>query len=518
MQLKNYLTHKNIFFFGLLLLAGGIPVSRFLVSVAQFILLGNWIFEMRFAEKWKQLRTSKAFWCYTGIYLFYLLGLIWSSDLDYGLKDIRIKLPMLWLPVLFFSTPPLSKREYHIVLHTFVASVLIASAWSMIVYSGITHIKINDIRDISRFESHIRFSLMIVLAVLYLFFVIIRKDTRWKIFYALTLLWLLGFLILLQSFTGIVIAGFIAFTALSWVLVSKTSGWIKLSFALIVISSAAYMLYVIVDEWKKQHEVKEVVRAEMPLVTIGGGEYYHNYESRTTENGNLVWVYIQYEELQRGWNRKSKLNFDSLDLDGNPVRYTLMRYLASKGLRRDSIGVSQLTPEDVKNIEDGYPNYLYTDRTGLRSRIHEIVWELDQVELDQNPTGHSLAMRLEFWKTAWHIIQQNPVAGVGTGDVANAFKDQYAIDKSRLQPEWQLRSHNQFLAVAVALGFIGLALFLLSFFSPFLFRRRHSRFFVLFMIIQFLSFFNEDTLETQAGVTFCVFFTQFLFHHDEYNL
>jgi len=143
---------------------------------------------------------------------------------------------------------------------------------------------------------------------------------------------------------------------------------------------------------------------------------------------------------------------------------------------------------------------------------------MDQVELNQNPTGHSLAMRLEFWKTAMHILRDNKLAGVGTGDVETAFKEQYAKDKSSLQPKWQLRSHNQFLAVAVALGFTGILLFLLSFFSPFLFRKKHSRFFVFFMLIQFLSFFNEDTLETQAGVTFCMFFTQFLFHHDEYNL
>lgn len=517
MQIKTYFTHKNIFFFGLLLLAAGIPVSRFLVSVAQFVLLGNWIAELRFAEKWKQVRSSKAFWAYTGIYLFYLLGMLWTSDYAYGLKDIRIKLPMLWLPVLFFSTPRLSKKEYHAVLHIFVAAVLFASAWSMIVYSGITRIQVRDIRDISRFESHIRFSLMIVLAILYLFFVIIRKDARYRFVYAITLVWLLSFLMLLQSFTGIVIAGLIAFTALSWVLVSKTRAWIKLVFTLTILCATGYMLYVISDEWYKQREVKEVVRAKMPLVTKSGHDYYHNYESRATENGNLVWMYLNYDELRREWNKRSKRAFDSLDVDGNPLKFTLTRYLASKGLTRDSVGMTQLTGQDIENVEKGYPNYLYTGNS-LRTRIHEIVWEIDQVKLDQNPTGHSLAMRLEFWKTAWGIICDHPLAGVGTGDVERAFKEQYARDKTPLPARWQLRSHNQFLAVAVALGCIGLVFFLLSFFSPFIFQKKHSRFFVLFMLIQFLSFFNEDTLETQAGVTFCVFFTQFLFHHDEYNL
>ncbi|HXB41383.1 MAG TPA: O-antigen ligase family protein [Bacteroidia bacterium] len=518
MQIKSYLTHKNIFLFGLVLLAAGIPVSRFLVSVAQFVLLGNWIIEGKFLEKWNLLKKSKAFWAYTGIILFYAAGLLWTSDYAYGLKDIRIKLPMLWLPVLFFSSPKLGKKEYHSVLHFFVAAVVFASFWSIMVYSGLTKIQIHDVRDISRFESHIRFSLMIVLSVLYLFFVLLKKDTRYKLIYAFTLAWLLGFLILLQSFTGIVIAGLIAFTALSWILVSKKSLLIKLSFSVFVISATGYMLYLVSDEWKKFHEIKQVDYAALPYFTKSNNRYYNDTNSRLTENGNLVWILIQNKEMKKEWNKKSWRPYDSLDYHGNPLYFTLVRYLASKGLTRDSAGVNQLSESDVKNIENGFPNYMYTSTSGMRTRIHELIWEIDQVKLNQNPTGHSLAMRLEFWKTAWHIIKENKIAGVGTGDVEIAFKEQYIKDKTSLQPRWQLRSHNQFFAVTVALGFIGLFLFLLSFFSPFLFCKKHSHFFILFMLIQFLSFFNEDTLETQAGVTFCVFFTQFLFHHDEYNL
>ncbi len=518
MQLKSYLTHKNIFLFGLVLLAVGIPVSRFLVSVAQFVLLGNWVVEMNFAHKWSLLKRSRAFWAYTGIFLFYLAGLLWTQDFAYGWKDIRIKLPMLWLPLLFFTSSQLSKKEYHSVLHFFVGAVIVASGWSMIVYSGITKIPVRDIRDISRFESHIRFSLMIVLSILYLFFVLLKKETRFKFLYILALAWLTGFLILLQSFTGIVIAGLIGFTALSWILVSRNTIFLKLSFSVLVLGAAAYTFYLVSDEWKKFHTVKEEDLTQLPLWSPSGRGYFHDKTSKLTENGNLVWVYVQPEELKQEWDKRNWRPYDSLDYLGNQLKFTLIRYLASKGLTKDSVGVSKLDTNDLRNIENGFPNYMYARKGSLRSRIHEMIWEFDQVKLDQNPTGHSLAMRLEFWKTAWHIIKRNKLTGVGTGDVEIAFKEQYLADKTSLQARWQLRSHNQFFAVSVALGFVGLFLFLLSFFSPFLSRKKLSRFFVFFMLIQFFSFFNEDTLETQAGVTFCVFFTQFLFHHDEYNL
>jgi hypothetical protein len=517
MQVKSYLTHKNIFLFGLVVLAVGIPISRFLVSVSQLILLGNWLLETRFVQKWNTLRSSKLFWAYIAIFLFYVLGMLWTTDYEYGLKDLRIKLPMLWLPVLFFTTPKLSKKEYHAVLHFFVAAVVAASLWSMAVYLGLTKIEVHDVREISRFESHIRFSLMIVLAVLYLFFVIIRKDVRHRIVFGLLLCWLLGFLILLQSFTGIIIAGLVAFSALSWVLFSRKSTLLKLAFTGVVLSGSVFMGYLVLDEWKKLNRAEEVDFASLPAATASHRWYYHEKNSRLRENGNLVWIYIQDDEMRQEWNKKSWRGYDSLDFKGNPLRFTLVRYLASKGLTRDSAGVNRLSEEDIRHIENGYANYLYTSSSGLRPRIHELLWELEQMEMQQNPTGHSLGMRLEFWQTAWHIMKKNPAFGVGTGDVEQAFKKQYAEDKTSLPARWQLRSHNQFLAVGVALGLCGLLLFLLSYFSPFLFRRSHSRFFVFFMFIQLFSFFNEDTLETQAGVTFCVFFTQLLFHHDEYN-
>jgi hypothetical protein len=518
MQLKGYFTHRNVFVLGVVLLATGMPVSRFLVSVAQILLLVNWLAERNFADKWQTLKRSGAFWSFTGIYLFYIVGLIWTDDFSYGIKDLRVKLPMLWLPLLFFTSPQLGKKEYHAVLHFFVGATIIASFWSMAVYLGLTPIRIHDVREISRFESHIRFSLMIVLSILYLFFVLLRKDTKFKLLYALAVVWLLSFLVLLQSITGIVIVVIIACTALSWMLVSKNSYSVKAGFAVLVTGGALYLAYIVRDEWKSYYATDKVNFSEFPTKRLNGHWYWSDTLSRLTENGHYVWLDVSDDLMQQEWNRRSWRKYDSLDYNGNPLSHTLVRYLASKNLPRDSVGVSELTDEDIHNIENGYSNYLYANKGGLRARVHELIWELDMAAQKNDPTGHSLTMRFEFWKTAWHIIQKKPLLGVGTGDLEKALKQQYLLDKTSLQPRWQLHSHNQFLAIGVALGFIGVGLFMLSFFTPFIFLPRRSLFFLFFLLIQFLSFFNEDTLETQAGVTFCVFFTQFLFQNDEYNL
>jgi hypothetical protein len=182
------------------------------------------------------------------------------------------------------------------------------------------------------------------------------------------------------------------------------------------------------------------------------------------------------------------------------------------------VGVSKLSDEEIKFVENGYSNYLYTNPINTRTRIHQILWEVDGSVRKNETNGHSLTMRIEFWKTAYHIVKQNLWFGVGTGDVKVAFKEQYEKENTSLHKEWQLRSHNQYLATTVALGLVGLVLFLIHLFTPFFSNKKMSVFFIFFILIELLSFVNEDTLETQAGLTFCIFFTQLLFHNDEYNV
>jgi len=519
MQVKSYLTHKNIFVFGLILLVVGMPLSRFLVSVSQFILLGNWLVERNFISKWSTLKKSKTFWAFVGIYLFSVIGLLWTSDYTYGLKDLRIKLPMLWLPILFFTSPSLNKKDYHIVMHFFVLACVAASFCSICAYFGILHKQIHNVRDISIFESHIRFSLMIVLSICYLFFCFLTPLLiRQKIIYLFIIAWLLFFLVFLQSFTGLTILTILACVGIIIFLFSKQSFVFKASFLVIVISSLLYVIYIVRDEYKKMYTINKIDFKTLPITTISGHPYYNDTTYKFTENGNYVYILMCDDELKPAWERKSKINYDSLDKRKNQIRYTLIRYMASKGLTRDLAGFLKLNDADIHFVENGYSNYLYTNPTNIRTRIHEILWETNGFVREHGTSGHSLTMRLEFWKTALCIIKENILFGVGTGDVESAFKNQYEKENTSLQKRWQLRSHNQYLETTVALGVIGLLLFFTRLLAPFFSGKKMSVLFILFILIEMLSFINEDTLETQAGVTFCIFFTQLFFHNDGHNV
>lgn len=500
--------HRHIFLFGIIGLAGGMLFGAAPMSIAQAILLANWLLEKNFSEKWQQLKSNKIFWVLAAFFILHLLGLLYTTNLTRGLEDIKIKLPLIILPVVFFSTEPLTKKEFNLLFQFFCLGTVISSIWCYIVFLGYTKKIIVDARQASVFISHIRFSLCIAFAISYLIIDVIKNNKLvYKLIFLFVLIWLLFFMYKLEMVTGIIclvitsiIFGFVyLFTYLN-----KTLGFV---FITVVVLSASYIV-------KKAHESLTMFDANPHLSanlllskTINGRSYFHDTIFHTAENGNLIGLNICHVELESEWAKRSNLALRGSDKKGNYLYFTLVRYMSSKGYNQDSIGVWRLSALDVDNIERGITNYKYNNQSGIISRWRDLVWEYTMYKRNSNPSGHSLSMRLEFWKTACYIIQQHPVFGVGTGDVQDAFNKAYVETTSKLDLNWRLRSHNQYLAITVAFGVIGFIVFLVFLFYPLILLRKHFHYlFWIFYMIALISFFTEDTLETQAGVTFFAFY------------
>jgi hypothetical protein len=207
--------------------------------------------------------------------------------------------------------------------------------------------------------------------------------------------------------------------------------------------------------------------------------------------------------LKTAWNKRAKIPFDSLDLRKQHLRYTLERYLISKNLPVRGDGVAKLSPYDLENIEKGYADINET-KSGLIARLYGLRY---QIHHSQNPSGHSLLERMEYWKTAVKIIKENPIIGVGTGDVNDSFLSKYDELKSPLTEERRLRAHNSYLTETVTFGIVGL-LFFISWLLYFLYQqfKLQQVFGAVFMLVAIATFLIEDTLETQMGVTFFALF------------
>ena len=211
--------------------------------------------------------------------------------------------------------------------------------------------------------------------------------------------------------------------------------------------------------------------------------------------------------MKNSWNQRSNCKYGGADKKGQEIKFTLIRYLASRGLTKDSAGVSKLSVSDVSLIENGIANYIYGNKWDMYPYIYRVLWEIDTYKKGENPSGHSIAQRWIYLNIAKDIIKEHFWFGVGTGDVQKEYNKIYDTRYRNIPEHWRRRAHNQFLTFWITFGIIGLVIILLAFFIPVARRLRSSGYLgYIFLLISILSMLNEDTVETQAGATFISFF------------
>lgn len=503
-----YKVHRNIFLFFAAVLCVGLFFSVFLVSVAGIGIAANWLWEGNLKNKLQKLRKSKPALLVLLFFALHIAGLLWTNhDYDYGLKDIRIKLPLLLFPVVLSTVNPFSRMEEKILGGIFILTALTATFYSYYLYRAYYPHEITDIRNISVFISHIRFSLLLVTAIILLFYGIYTKHIKGYVLYlaAFAGIWFVYFIGLLHVISGalglaaIIITGVILFAH-----ELKKKHRIALIFTL----SAAFVITLSYFGSKAYDYLRHKDSPDYSITKTAQGEkYIHDKNNNLRENGYLIYRFIAPIELEKAWNERSRLKFDGYDKRNQPLRSTLIRFLTSKGEKKDAEGVHNLTAREVEAIENGIAGKPYLNASGLELRMLKVLYELNNYREGANPSGHSVAMRIEFLKTGIHIFKKYPLLGTGTGDVPHEFEAAYNETNNELSSKYRYRAHNQFLTIALTFGIPGLSLFILCFvFSVRTANRLQNKFFILFIIHAALSMISEDTLETQIGVTFFSFF------------
>lgn len=515
---------------GLLMVAVGLTLSPFLMGMSQFWLALVWLVDALtppfkgaggIKTKLSRFWHNKAAVLLVAFYLLHVVGLLWTSDFEYALKDLRVKLPILVMPFVLSSMEPLNHKRFNLVMLVYVLSVFIATLFSSISYWRHDY---EDVREISHFISHIRFSLNIVFSMAVIGYYIfkmrisrgngvpafgVKKAVNQFLMWFL-LLWFAYQIYIFESLSGYVILAVVVLVSavyafLRW---QKGLGW-RIAVAALALAVVVTGSIVVWHEMKPLLKVEPVDFATLEKKTAQGNDYWHDTIHNPVEDGKYVGLYYCRKELQEAWQKRSALPLS--DSTGGMLEPTLARYLTSKGLRKDAQGVMALTDEDIHNIERGVANYNNWQHPGLRARLSSTLFEYGLYRKYNNPNGGSLSQRIEFTRASLHLIGQHPWLGVGTGDVPQAFSQAYDEIHSPLKEEFRFRAHNQYLAIAVAFGLVGLAFFLFVLFYPwFASRKNHTYLYLVFFCIMLFSMFPEDTLETQAGATLFAFFMALL--------
>ncbi|MCD4729283.1 MAG: O-antigen ligase family protein [Bacteroidales bacterium] len=503
--------HSSIYFVGLFLLIISLPLSRFSLSVAQLILVANWLWEADFRNKLKSIRVNKPALILISVYVLHIIGLIFTSDFHFAFNDLRVKLPLLALPIIIATSKPLSQKKVDVLIQLYIGAALVASFISF----GILIFKdISDIREISPFISHIRMSLNICLAIFFSGYYVFSNHKYHPVLkpaLLLSMIWLTVFLVISESGTGIYVLTVASIILAFYGLIKISNPTVKVIVVFLAILVPASILFYLNTTIRSYLLPYKNDLKNIEYYSAKGNPYYHDTVNYRVENGSYIGLYICDIELQEAWNKRSSFDYDGSDEKGQQLKHTLIRYLNSRGLRKDEEGVNRLSDEDIRNVEHGIANVYYSKKISINSRIYKLLWEYQTVQRGGNPGGLSVVQRLEYWKASRAIIINNVWLGVGIGDLDLAFKLQYEKMNSVLPLEFRHRSHNQFFAIWIAFGVFGLIWFIFSLLYPPINRKMllEYNYFIFFVVI-ILSMLIEDTLETQMGVTLYAFLNAFL--------
>lgn len=498
------LFHHIIYLLGMIALAISIPLSHFSMGLTAFILMLNWLAEWNWKEKWERVKINKDGLFLPMLFLFCCIGLINTDLWPIALHNLLAKLPILLAPLMIITSKPFTYKEFRLIQWAFIGSTVFCCIYSFCYW--MSH-SIQDIRQISVFIDHIRFSLCIVLSIVFCCHLMLQnkgqKAMLNAVYSGLIVLQII-YMFIAQTLTGIIILFVIGLMFGLYLLLTMTKSRVKTAIlCTIAMLSIVGVAYVGVITFQYFHcQDTEITERQTAL----GNDYAFD-SSSIVENGHRVYDYVCLPEMEMAWAQRSDTAYSPL------IEQTLIRYLNSKGLRKDAAAVNALSDVDVANVENKIANVDYTRRLGLHRAMYQTYFSYSIYKKYGNIEQSSLYQRFELWNASWNVIRNNWLLGVGLGDYKAELDSQLERQGSSIAHKHNRGSHNQFLTFWLMGGFLLVLCFVLVLAYPFWrLRNRITFLYVAYFVIMVLSMITEDTIESQPGrLLFAVFMPLLLY-------
>lgn len=466
---------------GLALLFFGLASSNSLMSI------GLGVSVMASLAQWK--RWPAAWWkgpMVWGPWLWWL-ALLWpllhGGAQDLIFRDVQMKLGLLLFP-LVLPALALQKRAMVWAMAWAAAGVVFAVLWGSVEYFRAWPMA--DPRTFSPFVSNVRLATLLVLTASWF---LLYGSKAWVWGYAFFALLVLLFM---QSFTGLLGA----FLFLVYVGLSSPRRWIWLGVVVVLaIGGGSYLFY----EW---HFYKpDGLRAVGPSFSPNQHPYKYQPGNPAIENGHYVWDFVSPGDLHRYWPERSTMPLEGLHAKGGSLYHCLVRYMTSRGMRKDAYHLRKLSDDEIRAIEQGTANWLELQRPAIRARVNAFFRDLHQFSLNGDPNGKSFALRLVLWKTTWHLALQKPWFGHGMGNLRPRLAEALEQNHPGLEARYRLNPHQQWLSLWAKGGLPSVVLFVLGWGAVWFWKPRPvgSWFFGFWFLMSF-AFLGEDVLDTQAGL------------------
>jgi hypothetical protein len=511
--LLNSALHRKAYIFFISCLAAAISLGKVPMSISLIGMTLNFLLEGRFTRKWGIIKKRKYLpIIFSGLFLVELLWLPFCDDMFLGLNALRIKLPLLLLPLIIGASAAITKKELKTIVSIFFIGLLVSTIWVYLVSIDLLPTKKNSgtIRDASIFMSHIRYSVLLSFSLIFLCYLSYKTKINKALAYLMGL-WLFFLIFKLATLTAI-LALFVAIIVSFFYLLKKNNKQIITSVALLLLATIFYNAYIIRDFYHLKKEERSISEK-----SISGEKYWSDLSDNTTENGYYLFENIAIHELEKEWQKRSEIKFKGFDKKGQKIKATLYRFLTSKGLNKDSLGLSKLSSKEISLVEQGETTVI--SYNNYEKRVRALLYERKINKKSNNPNNQTINQRLEFWKLGQKIYLEKSVLGHGPGGIKSAFKNYYNSNPTLLKKENRLLAHNQFITQAVNLGGLGfclwLAILVLSFLKV---KKEIIPLFISYAILMFFAFISDDMLEVQAGVTIFSFFGALLLFYESKDL
>ena len=133
--------------------------------------------------------------------------------------------------------------------------------------------------------------------------------------------------------------------------------------------------------------------------------------------------------------------------------------------------------------------------------------DVKSVSEAESAHDYSIAGRVYSFKVATEVIKDNPIIGVGIGNLEAELEKRYETMFPEILDRGHILPHNQFIYTLAVFGIAGLLIFLICFYFPlFRFARLFEPLYLFHYLIITFSFLFETTLETQVGLVYSILF------------
>jgi len=495
----NLSVNQGIAFFLAALLLVGLMISPFLNGLSQLAILILLLFSL--PKSLLPFLHDKKIQLFTLFFFIHILSFFYSNNISYALKDLRIKSVFLLFPFLFAVFGKINHRAYIQLLWILTLGAVLAAIIG--VYKYVQNSTL-DWRHYSVFISHIRFSYVIATIILLHLWEMMMNKKFYRLPKLMLLTFLFAYLLFLSSLSAIFSIFFTGVFIFGSYLNNVKS---KILMAFLFSIPLFFALHVLLDYLPNESFEQQIKKNQL----VGNENYYLRVKAK--ENGYYIGINLNELEIQGNWHKISGLSGDSLKTSISLV----LRYLTSKGLSKDSAGLASLSQNDIQNIKSGMSNYKFAKKNNFYKRLYIFYWELDRFWHGESPAGHSSTERLVFWNAAIHIIAQNPIFGVGIGDLPDAFSGYYRHEMPLWPEKYRKKTHNQFLSFLVGNGILGGSIIIVALYLPFFLYHKKNIPLKMIIVLMSISMLTEDTFETQAGATFFAFFYSLFIYADFEN-